>query len=197
MYYYTLSYVSNDSHKQTQLHFATKEDAIAWVEEFFLTSASYKVLTRICGYNMYEPAVIDKGIEIVENELGIFVYHNYINHEGVEVHHFTLATIVKQSIRIVGENKRKVYVYTSQWNEGEAFAGEVIAEAFTTLSAAQDRLCADANQAIELISNEYGDYYEQEAGDDYDPTMERLIGDSDEYQRDWWEGKIIEQEISL
>ena len=88
-------------------------------------------------------------------------------------------------------------MYTSQWNDGEAFAGEVIAEAFTTLSAAQDRLCADANQAIELISNEYGDYYEQEAGDNYDPTMERLIGDSDEYQRDWWEGKIIEQEISF
>jgi len=197
MNYYTLNYVSKDSHKQTQLHFATKEGAIEWVEEFFLTMASYKVITKSCGYNVYDSVEVDKGIEIVENELGIFVYHNYINQAGIEVHHYTLATIVKQSIRIIGENKRKVYAYTSQWDDGEAFDGDVITEMFTTLSAARDRLSADANQAIELISHVYGDYYEQKASDYYDPNMERLIGDSDEYQRDWWRGKIIEQEISL
>lgn len=83
----------------------------------------------------------------------------------------------------------KVFVYTSHWHDGTAFEGDIVADAFATREEAEARMAADKAQAIEMIGNEYGGYYDEDK-EDY-----TIVGDSDEYQNDWWEARITECEI--
>lgn len=83
----------------------------------------------------------------------------------------------------------KVFVYTSHWHNGTAFEGDIVADAFATREEAEARMTADKAQAIEMIDSEYGDHYDEDK-EDY-----TIVGDSDEYQNDWWEAYITECEI--
>ena len=83
----------------------------------------------------------------------------------------------------------KLYVYVTHWHDGQAFDGGVDGNVFATKIEAEQAMAADKAQAIEMISYAYGGYYDEDE-DGY-----TLVGDSDEYQFDWWEGKIIEKEI--
>lgn len=83
----------------------------------------------------------------------------------------------------------KVFVYTSHWHDGTAFEGDVIGDAFATREEAEARMAADKAQATEMIDNEYGGHYDEDK-EDY-----TIVGDSDEYQNDWWEARITECEI--
>ena len=83
----------------------------------------------------------------------------------------------------------KVFVYVSHWHDGVEFEGGIFGKAFATREEAESQLAADKAQAIEMINDAYDGYYDEDK-DGYS-----IVGDSDEFQNDWWEGEITENEI--
>ena len=89
----------------------------------------------------------------------------------------------------------KVFVYTSHWHEGTAFEGSVSGRAFATREEAEREMANEKTQAVEIMSNEYGGYWDEDERDANNNVVNSLVGDSDECQNDWWEGTITECEI--
>ena len=83
----------------------------------------------------------------------------------------------------------KVFVYVSHWHNGTAFEGSVSGRAFATREEAEREMAMEKAQAIEMIENVYEGYYDE------DEDGSTIVGDSDEFQNDWWEGQITEQEL--
>lgn len=83
----------------------------------------------------------------------------------------------------------KVFVYVSHWHDGTAFEGDVAGCAFATRKEAEQRMAADKAQAIEMMLAEYNGYYDEDKSD------YTIVGYNDEFQYDYWDGKITENEI--
>lgn len=90
--------------------------------------------------------------------------------------------------------KKTVFNYISEWGNGSKFEGDVVAQAYGSQKEAQDRLKADYEQA--RTSFDKVGYDEEETNIETDEDGMRIAIDANTFD-DWWEGKIIEQEVTF
>ena len=84
----------------------------------------------------------------------------------------------------------KVSVYTSIFEDGRKFEGDVSVDLYRTNESARERLYADREHVKEMFSRYYDEDDIIEEDDDYHISI--FTNDYDDY----WEGRVEEKEIN-
>lgn len=90
--------------------------------------------------------------------------------------------------------KKTIYIYISEWDNGNEFEGDVAVKAFGSKEEAQAQLQADYEQARESF-DKVG-YDEKEINTEIDEDGLRIMIDANQFD-DYWEGKIQVEEITF
>lgn len=87
-----------------------------------------------------------------------------------------------------------VYVFVSQWGDGDRFERSVYAKAFADRDDAYAWLDNEKRQALTMLSDEYPKNKINEPEDEEVNNETHCLIEADGYS-DWWEGYFEEQEI--
>ena len=90
--------------------------------------------------------------------------------------------------------KKTIYIYISEWDNGNEFEGDVAVKAFSSKEEAQAQLKADYEEARKSF-NEVG-YDEEEINTETDEDGLRIMIDANQFD-DYWEGKIQVEEVTF
>ena len=90
--------------------------------------------------------------------------------------------------------KKTIYIYISEWDNGNEFEGDVAVKAFGTKEEAQAQLKADYEQARESF-DKVG-YDEKEINTEIDEDGLRIMIDANQFD-DYWEGKMQVEEVKF
>ena len=90
--------------------------------------------------------------------------------------------------------KKTIYIYISEWDNGNEFEGDVAVKAFGSEEEARAQLQADYEQARKRF-DEVG-YDEKEINTDIDDDGLRIMIDANQFD-DYWEGKIQVEEVTF
>ena len=90
--------------------------------------------------------------------------------------------------------KKTIYIYISEWDNGNEFEGDVAVKAFGSKEEAQAQLQADYEEARESF-DKVG-YDEKEINTEIDEDGLRIMIDANQFY-DYWEGKIQVEEVTF